>query len=117
MGLKADILAIDDLPREPVEIPEWGVTVYVREMTGSERDLYESDLIANKDMPLRQKLKNMRANMVVLCTVDDQGQRLFADDDVDAVGAKSATALNRIVEVAQKANAIDDASIEDIAGN
>jgi len=38
MGLKADILAADDLPRVAVEVPEWNTTVWVREMTGSERD-------------------------------------------------------------------------------
>lgn len=117
MGLKADILKIDDLPREAVEVPEWGVTVYVRAMTGSERDQYEAGLIENKDMPLKEKLRNMRANLVVLCTVDENGARVFDDADVDAVGAKSAEALNRIVEVAQKSNALDDGTVDDIAGN
>ena len=117
MGLRDDILQIDDLPIEPVEVPEWGMTLYVRSMNGSERDQYEVELMDTKDLPLKEKLKNMRAKLVVLTTVDENGQRVFNDDDVVAVGKKSAKALNRLVDVSQKLNAITDAEVADIVEN
>jgi len=117
MSLRELILTAEDLPREPVEVPEWGATVYVREMTGKERDEYESNLIDKKDMPIKERLRNMRAQLVVLCTVDEDGQRIFSDDDVEAVGNKSAKALNRIVDAAQNMNQLSDRDIEETAGN
>lgn len=117
MSLRDSILAVDDLPREAVFVPQWDQTVYVRAMTGTERDTYEADLIANKDLPMRERLRNMRANLVVLTAVDENGDRIFSDDDIEAVGRKSAAALNLIVETAQQLNALTDNEIEEIAGN
>ena len=117
MGLRDDILASEDLPLVAVDIPEWGMTVYVRSMTGTERDLYEVDLMENKDSPLKERLHNMRAKLVVLTTVDEDGERVFADEDVEVVGKKSATALNHIVEAAQTLNALTDKEVGEEAEN
>lgn len=117
MKLSEQILAANDLPTKPVEVPEWGLTVYVRAMNGSERDAYEADLIDNKDKPNKEKLRNMRAKMVVLCVVDEDGERVFEEDQVDEVGRKSANALNRIVDEVQKMNALSDDDIGEIEGN
>jgi hypothetical protein len=37
------ILNAKDLKKELVKVPEWGGEVYVRCMTGSERDAFESE--------------------------------------------------------------------------
>ena len=37
---KDAILAADDLPRETVHVPEWGGDVYVRTMSGTDRDAF-----------------------------------------------------------------------------
>lgn len=117
MSLRDDILALEDLPRQPVDVPEWGTTVYVRAMTGSERDKYEASLIDKKDLPMHERMLNMRSTLVVLCTVDEDGERVFNDNDTELVGAKSANALDRIVQTAQELNVLADAQVEEIAGN
>ena len=40
-----EILAASDLTKELVEVPEWGGSVYVRAMTGTERDSYEESVL------------------------------------------------------------------------
>ena len=45
---KDAILAADDLPRETVHVPEWGGDVYVRTMSGTDRDAFETSLIARR---------------------------------------------------------------------
>jgi len=117
MGLRDAILERDDLVKEPVDVPEWGTTVWVRTMTGKERDRYESDLLSNKDKPLEDRLDNVRAKLAVLTVVDADGERVFDDADVVALGNKSASALSRVVTVAQRLNALSDADVEDLAGN
>ena len=117
MSLRDDILSADDLPTTEVEVPEWGVTVFVRAMTGTERDVYESNLIEQKDLPMSKRLANMRAKLVVLCTVDADGNRIFNDDDINAVGSKSSSAVSRVAVVAQHLNALTDNDVEEIAEN
>lgn len=117
MGLRDDILSIDDLPTTEVEVPEWGLSLYVRAMNGSERDQYEVSLMDTKDLPLKEKLRDMRAKLVVLTTVDENGKRVFSDGDIVAVGAKSAKALNRLVDVSQKLNALTDNEVSEEVEN
>ncbi len=117
MDLREQILNADDLPSESVPVPEWGVTLHIRSMTGTERDVYDADLVGMRDMPLKDKMRNMRAKLVVLCCVDESGQRVFNDDDVEELGKKSAKVLTRLSDAAQLLNAMGDAQIEEIAKN
>lgn len=116
MGIlnKNAILAVVDLPTELVAVPEWGGEVYVRGMNGIERDQFELSIMGSDK---KQNLENIRARLVALTVVDEQGERLFTDDDVTALGRKSATALNRVVEVAQRLSAIRNDDVEQLTKN
>ena len=115
MSLSKDaILKADDLPRELVQVPEWGGTVWVRTMTGAERDAFEASVAASADTP---NLTNIRARLAVLCVVDDKGKRLFADADAEALGGKSAAALSRVFEAGQKLNGLTDSDVSDLEKN
>ncbi len=104
---KAAILAADDLPRESVTVPEWGGEVLVRTMTGTERDAFESSLL-EKD----KRMENMRARLVSLTLCDETGERMFSDDEVTALGKKSAIALDRVFAVAQRLNGIGAGAVD-----
>lgn len=108
-----EILAPRPLAREEVLVPEWGSTVYVRVMSGFERDAYEADLLSNKD----KRLENMRARLLVRCACDANGNLLFTPEDADALGAQNWQALDRLAAAAQKLNRLSDAAIEEIKGN
>lgn len=109
MGMldKAAILAADDLPRETVAVPEWGGEVCVRTMTGTERDAFESGLLAKEG-----RMENVRARLVSLTLCDEQGERLFDDAEVATLGKKSARALDRVFAVAQRLNGIGTEAAE-----
>ena len=98
---KDAILAADDLPRETVNVPEWGGEVLVRTMSGTDRDAFEASLI-EKD----GRMENVRARLVALTLCDAQGDRLFDDSQIVARGRKSARALDRVFSVAQRLNGI-----------
>lgn len=108
---KEAILAADDLPREIVSVPEWGGQVYVRTMTGTDRDAFEASLITKDSGPSSQpskdqRMHNVRARLVSLTLCAESGERLFQDGDIDALGRKSARALDRVFAVAQRLNGI-----------
>jgi hypothetical protein len=121
------ILAAEDLTRERVKIPAWGGYVYVRTMTGRERDAFETAMIrqrADEDEDDAEEdggdrnLENYRARLLTYCVVDDQGQPIFvAEEDAKALGEKSIAALQRLFNVATRLNAITEQDVKDLVGN
>jgi hypothetical protein len=107
---RESILAVDDLTIESVAIPEWGGDVHVRTLTAGERDRFEAWTQADK-------FDRFRAKLAVLCVCDEQGQRIFGDDDVDAIAGKSTKPLDRITDVAFRLNRFTAADLESIKGN
>ena len=105
---KDAILDADDLPRETVSVPEWGGEVLVRTMSGTDRDAFEASLL-EKD----GRMENVRARLVALTLCDPQGDRLFDDSEIAALGRKSARALDRVFSVAQRLNGIGVEQVDD----
>ena len=56
-------------------------------------------------------------SLVVICTVDENGDRVFTDEDVEAVGRKSANALDTIVSAARELNAPGEEDVEELSKN
>lgn len=111
------ILKARNIEIREVDVPEWGGTVFVRGMTGIERDIYEESMIRQRGRNTELNLKNARAKLVALCTVDKEGNRLFGDEDVKELGKLSAKALDRVYAVAQELSGISDKDIEEITKN
>ena len=114
---KTAILAAQDLQTEDVEVPEWGGAVRVRSFTGRERDAFEASMVRGEGRDRKVDLTNMRARLVGLTVIDETGQRLFTDDEVDLLGAKSGAALDRVFAVAQKLNGLSGADVEELSKN
>jgi hypothetical protein len=114
---KQQILDAQDLETKEVEVPEWGGTVLVKTMTGVERDAFESSVVKGKGKNTTVNMANIRAKLVAASIVDQDGQRLFDDQDVQALGKKSAAALDRVFAVAQKLSKISQDDVEELAKN
>ena len=114
---KDAILKAEDLERKLVTVKEWGGDVYVRSMTAAERDDWEAGLMASKTEDAKSNLRNLRARLTVICVVDEAGNRLFSDADAEALGQKSARAVDRIFSAAARLNALSSRDVEDLAGN
>lgn len=114
---KDDILKAADVKTEEVQVPEWGGTVLVRGMTGAERDAYEASVMVQYNGQVQMNTANGRAKLVVKCIVDDDGNRLFTDEDAVEVGAKSGRALDRLFEVAARLSGLREEDAEAAAEN
>ena len=118
MILSADqILQADDLPKETVEVPEWGGDVIVRTLTGRERDRYEQSLFEIKGKQIQQNYENARAKLCALCMIDEEGKRLFSDAQVVELGNKSSAAIDRIYAVASRMNGFSKEDIDELVKN
>ena len=107
----------DDLAHENVDVPEWGGTVRVRTLTGFERDAFEQSVITRRGKQVDMNLENLRAKLAALTIVDEDGERLFSEADVQALAQKSAAALSRVFTVAQRLNGLTNEDVEELAEN
>ena len=120
---KDAILKADDLPRETVEVPEWGGEVAIRALTAAERDAYEESLFtttgSGKNLTLKSNLANAKAKLVAKCLVDADGSAVFDSvrEAEKVLGGKSARALNRLYDVARKLSGISDEDMDELVKN
>jgi hypothetical protein len=106
------ILAAVDITVEKVDVPEWGGVVYVKALSGTDRERYLDSIHVTKGRGKHATrevvLQQASAKLAVLAICDEQGTRLFTDADVEALGKKSAKALQRVVDAAAKLNGLSD---------
>lgn len=111
-ALREKILATNTLPREPIEMPEWGCTVWVYALTGAQRDAIEAHVLKN-----RNDLSHLRARIVVYSARTEDGERLFTDEDIPALEEQAGSALERIFQCAQAVSCLESAGIEELKKN
>lgn len=117
-GSREDILAALDIEIEDIHIPEWGDRWYrVRGLTGDERDAYEQSIVTMHGNKVFPRFEGARARLVALSIVDEMGKRYFIDADVAALGRKSASALQRVYDLARKLSGLSEEDVEDLAKN
>jgi hypothetical protein len=110
----ADILGVQDITTEVVEVPEWHGAVRVIALTGAQRDDLEISMVQTRDKKREVNLRNMRARLVAASIVDENGKRLFTTEDINALGKKSAAAIQRIFKVAQRLSGLADDEVEEL---
>lgn len=111
----AEILAVDDLPCEEIEVPEWKGAVRVRVLRADERSDIERLFIKKKpsDDP-----GGFRAEILRKTLLDPSGGPLLADDDAArAFMGKSAAAVERLFEAACRLNGFRGEDVEELEGN
>jgi hypothetical protein len=95
---------------EDVDVPELGpdVRIRVRELSGRERDEYESSLYTEVKgkrgkTNFEMNLADASAKLLVLACVDESGERLFDDEDAAIISMKwPARAVKRLAAVAKE---------------
>ena len=114
---KEQILGASDIVKEKVKVPEWGGEVYVKGLTGAERDKFESSIIEMRGTTQKFNMINVRAKLACFALCDETGKRLFTDEEVNELAKKSANALQRVFDVAQKLSGIGNSDVESLLKN
>ena len=107
---KAKILAANDNKLDKADVPEWGGEVYLKVLSGTDRDAFEEGYS-------EQKMKNFRSRFLVLTLCDEKGERLFTEAEVDELGKKSAVVLARLFDKAWALNAFRNEDVEELGND
>jgi len=109
MLTKEQILSADDLRHVDVDVPEWGGTIRLQTITARDRQKFHSG-------GTKGAMDDFMERFIVACAIDEKGKLLFNSEDVKALSAKSAIALNRVFEAAVELNGMSQRGVEDIQG-
>ena len=93
--------------------------VFVKQMTGRERDSFERSLfVFDKDNKVTTRMNDFRAKLAVCTLCNENGEALLKFEDYDLLSRNmSAARLEKIVNVAQKLNAITEEDKEALVKN
>jgi hypothetical protein len=106
--------AAKSLPTERVDVPELGGFVYVRAMSGVERDAWEKSLISGRGKKTSVNTENIRAKLVAKTVCDEQGERILDDSDAIALGKMRVDVLQKLFNVAQRLSGVSDEDVEEL---
>ena len=100
--LKSAIMAVDDRPYKDVEVPEWSATVRVRGLSGIDAVRFAETIESGDNVVMAELL---------LLTLHDPAtnERIFGEEDKDALLARSATVLSRLLEHARDLSGLGEA--------
>lgn len=106
------ILTADDLPKQRVDVPEWGegAFLFVRTMTAGERDKF--DLYVGNVQQRKADGSLISAKLLAATACDEAGAPIFTEADIPALAKKNANALGRVVRAAQSLNGLTMADFE-----
>jgi ABC-type ATPase involved in cell division len=120
---RSNLLQKEELEKVKVDLGK-GEFIYVRQMTGRERDNFEQSLIKEKKnakgdvVSYDRALGDFRAKLAVVTCCDEEGKALFLPDDYSLLSQNmSAKRLEIIVNAAQKLNAISEEDKEALVKN
>lgn len=124
MGLltREQLLKKEELKKKKVDFGN-GDYVYVRQMTGRERDRFENSLLKEKknrhgEITYEQATEDFRAKLAVNTLCDENGNSLLKPGDYELLSKNmSAAKLDRIAEVAQELNRITDKDKDNLVKN
>lgn len=115
MNLKESILNVGDRARKAVDVSEFWPDVgslYVQVMSGRDRDRYEwlmQDAIKSKT--------EITALLLVRCLCDENGQRVFEDEDAPLLAQKNWRALDELWDAARQINGMGVNNQKELAKN
>lgn len=108
------ILNCEDIKTVEVLVPEWGGSVTIKMMSGKERDEFESSITKGGAVTVA----NIRAKLAAKTIIDPATKQLmFTEGDIEALGAKSASALDKIATASARLSKMSAEDLEELTKN
>ena len=104
------------LKREQVTVEDWGMNVWVWELTGEEWDHHQKAFVKTKGgKVVGLDLAGQTARLLMYAIKDPQGNRIFSHQD--ELLRMPAGGLNQLAEVARRLSRLEDEDAEEMEEN
>lgn len=97
------LAARKDRKPQRLEVPEWGGEVYIRVLSARDQAELSEDT----------KPTEIPVKVILHCLVDEEGARIFTDDDMDALWAEDFPVIMRVFGAAAKLNGLSTAELDE----
>ena len=109
------IKQVDNKELKPVEVPEWNLTVYIKQLSVGERDSYEAEVYnATKT---NKMMEDPRSKFLARCLCDENGRPLVKPNEYKELAGLSSKPMERLFEECQRHNKLTDADVEELTKN
>ncbi len=109
---------IKGLKASAVKVPIEGFgDVFIRVMSGSERDSLEASCIKTRGKVQEENRDNFRAKILVRTLSDEHGVRMFKDDEAGVVGSLPATFVVPAADEAATINKMNKKDVDSLTKN
>lgn len=102
MGIREALLSTTTLAQEKVVIPDVGVVIVRAMKSGEFLALRDSCLMRGKKGRSKFDSRKFQTSLVIRCAYDEQGQRIFSDQDAEAIDEMPSTVVEKITDAAAR---------------
>jgi hypothetical protein len=103
--LRDKIANIKDIKEEKIHIPEWGVDLLIRSLSGAARNKIMNASMKNGKVDLDRFYPDI---VIASCFDPETGEQVFEPTDRDMLLSKNGAALERIAQKATEMSGLDD---------
>lgn len=108
---KHQIFACNDLKESYVDMPEWGGKIKIKALSVQEQLDYDAFLAS------KPKEVEMALHLIIIACIDENGNKLFDENDLPLLKKKNSANLFKIVSEILKLNKQDANDVDDLAKN
>ena len=103
MSLRKAILEADDRKLKPYEIPEWGVTVFLRPLTlGQQQEIaaifHKAEQMPKGSGAWHQAIQKGNNRLIEWCVCNEDKSPVFAPDDLEALSGKNGAVIQTLIK-------------------
>lgn len=114
---KERLLSADSYRREKVDLPELGGFVYVGAVSAADWMDCQDAALKDKDEGGRGSTAPWVGRMLVKSIVDEDGNRLFGDEDAEELMRRPLAVINRLYKAADAVNDFAGRGVKDAEKN
>lgn len=103
-----EILDVEDFQMRKIDVPAWNTQVWIRTMSGVQRDEIEQ-------MMVDEKRANLKSLVAIYSICDEDGNRFYTRSELKDMNRKSGKALDRVFVEAIDLNQMSEDDIEMLA--
>lgn len=114
---KQELMKLKDEGREPVSFPIGGKDFLVKPLGDREQAEWEMDCCDDTGVRDPIKLESMRPRLIVKCLVDEDGRRLFTDEEYEELEEWPSRVTQPLFDLCSKLCGLDGSEIEEAKKN
>lgn len=116
--ITALVAVADDIEKNIVDVPEWGVKIGIRSMDGNRRSQFMTAFSKARESEDEEELGKIEADLLVYCAFDpEDNSQCFTPDDIPMLLTKSGKVIGRLSKLASELSGLAPETEKELVKN